>query len=86
MLTSENPVRLVREIPPVADVHFDDRRLYVELQDGRQIGVPLAWFPILAAATPEQRNRWEPLGRGVAIHWPDLDEDIAIAHLLGVSD
>jgi hypothetical protein len=66
-------------------VRMDDNNLWVELHDGRTVGVPLAWFPRLLAATPEQRNDFELSPRG--IHWDLLDEDIAIAGLLaGVGD
>jgi hypothetical protein len=66
-------------ISPV-EVHFDDSQMWVALSDGRTIGVPLAWFPRLAAATPQQLAGWtlSPLG----IHWEDLDEDIAVEGLL----
>jgi hypothetical protein len=60
-----------------------DDRLYVQLEDGREIGAPLVWFPRLAAATPEQRTHWELIGRGIGVHWPDIDEDISVAGLLG---
>lgn len=61
---------------------FDDSTLWVDLQDGRTVGVPLAWFPRLLAATPEQRSagRIGPTGRG--LHWEDLDEDISVAGIL----
>lgn len=66
-------------------VRIDDNNLWVELHDGRTLGVPLAWFPRLLAATPEQRNDFELSPRG--IHWDLLDEDIPIAGLLaGVGD
>ena len=54
--------------------------MWVELSDGRAIGVPFAWFPRLLYATPEQRERVE-IGR-MGLHWEDLDEDISIAGLL----
>ena len=63
-------------------VRFTDDLLYVQLEDGREIGVPLAWFPRLSAATPEQRANWQLLGRGVGLHWPDVDEDLSVAGLL----
>lgn len=44
--------------------------------------VPLEWFPRLRDGTPEQRNNWELIGRGVGIHWPDLDEDLSVRGLL----
>lgn len=56
--------------------------LSVALADGRRISVPLAWFPRLQRGTPSQRARFELLGGGVGIHWPDLDEDLSVAGLL----
>lgn len=61
-------------------VRFDDDSLWVDLDDGRRMAVPLAWFPRLLAATPEQRARFELSPRG--IHWEALDEDISIDGLL----
>ena len=66
----------------VMNVVIDDSRLTVELMDGRLIGVPLAWYPRLANATPEQRNHWELAGAGYGIHWPDIDEDLSTEGLL----
>jgi Protein of unknown function (DUF2442) len=66
----------------VADVRFDDDRLIVDLMDGRTIAAPLAWYPRLAAATPEQRARWEVAGGGYGIHWPEIDEDLSTEGLL----
>ena len=48
--------------------------LTVELVDGRVVAVPVGWFPLLARGTPDQWPRYELIGRGVGIHWPDLDE------------
>ena len=56
--------------------------LTVELNDGRSISVPLAWYPRLLHGTPEERNHWRPIGTGEGINWPDLDEDISIENLL----
>ena len=58
----------------------DDDTLWVDLDDGRTIGVPLAWFPRLMFATPEQRSKVELSGMG--LHWEELDEDISIQGLL----
>ncbi|ARQ02053.1 DUF2442 domain-containing protein [Pseudorhodoplanes sinuspersici] len=62
------------------NVSFDDYTMWVELTDGRTIGVPLAWFPRLLQATPAQRARVE-LSR-TDLHWEEIDEDISIAGLL----
>ena len=67
----------------VRDVSVTEDELSVALMDGRTISVPLAWYPRLANATPEQRAHWELAGAGYGIHWPDVDEDLSAAGLLG---
>jgi hypothetical protein len=61
-------------------VRFDEHSMWVELSDGRTLGVPLAWFPRLLRATPEQRAAVEISHSG--LHWDALDEDISVAGLL----
>jgi Protein of unknown function (DUF2442) len=61
-------------------VRFDDDSMWVQLSDGRVLGVPRAWFPRLLQATPEQRETCRISRRG--LHWDALDEDISIAGLL----
>ena len=63
-------------------VRFSGDMLHVNLSDGREVLVPLEWFPRLRDATPEQRKNWRLIGRGVGIHWEDVDEDISVASLL----
>ena len=63
-------------------VWFSKDMLYVLLQDGREIGVPLLWFPRLRKASMDQLNNWRLIGNGVGIHWEDIDEDISVAALL----
>lgn len=63
-------------------VWFTKDMLYVLLLDGREIGVPLLWFPRLRQATEEQLNNWRLIGNGVGIHWESLDEDISVSALL----
>lgn len=67
-------------------VEFGHDALVVHLQDGRSLSAPLEWFPRLRDAKPAERERWELLGSGIGIHWPDLDEDISVAGLLGLPD
>lgn len=66
----------------VKDVHPSDDTLSVDLVDGRTITVPLAWYPRLLHATPEQRANWQVAGGGFGIYWPDLDEDLSTEGLL----
>jgi hypothetical protein len=68
--------------PTATDVQVTDDALRVVLADGREVAVPLAWFPRLLDATPEQRRNWRLIGRGQGVHWPDVDEDISVASLL----
>jgi len=56
--------------------------LRIDLADGRRLSVPLVWFPRLVAATPDARARFELLGDGEGIHWPEADEDLSVAGLL----
>jgi hypothetical protein len=67
-------------------VEFDDEMMRVYLTDGRVIGVPLIWFPLLTGATPEQRARCEIGGGGTSLHWPEIDEDLSVAGLLAGAD
>ena len=69
----------------VMDVQVSDAELVLRLSDGRTVSAPLAWFPRLLHGTPEQRNNWQLIGKGVGIHWPDLDEDISVRSLLATS-
>lgn len=66
----------------VADVRCDDASLIVDLVDGRTISVPLAWYPRLLRATPQQRSAWEASAGGYGIHWPEIDEDLSTEGLL----
>jgi hypothetical protein len=63
-------------------VRFEGGRMIVTLTDGREISVPIAWYPRLAQATQEQLNRWRLIGDGEGIHWPDLDEDLPMTGIL----
>jgi hypothetical protein len=67
-------------------VEFDNALMHVTLQDGRVIGVPLDWFPLLYDATPEQRQKYEICGGGISLHWEEIDEDISIASLMAGAD
>ena len=66
----------------VKGVRFTEDVLIVDLLDGRTISVPLAWYPRLLSATPEQRANWRMAGGGFGIHWPDIDEDLSTEGML----
>ena len=68
--------------PLAQTLTFDEDRMWVHLADGRVLGIPLAYFPRLLDARPEQRSRYVISGRGAGLHWDELDEDISVEHLL----
>ncbi len=68
-------------------IWFDQYNMWVSLSDGRQLSVPLEFFPRLLKAKPEQRENYVLSGNGTGIHWDELDEDISVpALLLGKGD
>ena len=66
----------------IQSVSVSDDGICAQLLDGRTISVPLAWSWRLSEATPEQRSRFEIIGSGSGIHWPDIDEDISVEGML----
>lgn len=68
--------------PRIASVSVDDNSITAQLADGRTISVPLAWSWRLSSASPAQRQRFEIIGSGQGVHWPDLDEDISAVGML----
>lgn len=90
ILVERNKMNYRRAFQPTSAlakmVHFDDEMLYVTLMDGRLIGVPIIWFPLLYEASADAREKYEIGGGGVSLHWPDIDEDISVAGLLAGAD
>ena len=68
--------------PIATEAAVSDHQLRVTLTDGREVTVPLEWFPRLRDAMPAQRANWRLIGQGEGIQWPDVDEDILVAGLL----
>ena len=66
--------------PSPTAVRFDDAQMWVELEDGRTLGIPLVWFPRLLHATPAQRDAFFLSPDG--IHWDEIDGDISVAGLI----
>lgn len=66
----------------VVDVEVTDVALRFTLADGRELSAPLEWFPRLRDASQPERRNWRLIGGGEGVHWPDVDEDIAVATLL----
>jgi hypothetical protein len=91
MSTSVNPSKAEHRayVPTSAlakSVEFDDSMMHVSLMDGRVISTPLTWFPLLNAASPQQREKCEISGGGVSLHWPEIDEDLSVAGLMAGAD
>ena len=68
--------------PRIKSVNVTDHAIVAHLADGRMVSVPLEWSWRLKDATPEQCARWEILGDGQGIRWPDIDEDISLEGML----
>jgi hypothetical protein len=64
------------------DIKFSNASMIISLSDGREISVPLEWFPKLRDASIEELNNWRLIGNGEGIHWEQLDEDLLVANLL----
>jgi hypothetical protein len=63
-------------------ISFSEDSMIVQLDDGRALSIPLAWYPRLLHGTRQEREKFELIGDGEGIHWPDLDEDISVEGLL----
>jgi hypothetical protein len=72
--------------PTIKAVRAIDDRLIFELDHGREVSLPLSTSARLAGATPAERNHWAVGPRGISVHWPDIDEDIAIWEVLGIAE
>lgn len=70
----------------VTDVRVTDALITFVLADGREVSAPTAWSPRLRSAAPGERHRFEILGDGLIVSWPDLDEDIGVWTLLGITE
>jgi hypothetical protein len=66
----------------IQNATINDDEISAHLMDGRTISVPLVWSWRLSEATPEQRSRFEIIGNGAGIHWPEIDEDLSVQGML----
>ncbi|RCW30059.1 DUF2442 domain-containing protein [Marinilabilia salmonicolor] len=72
----------IKKSTNAVNLWFDDRKLHLVLEDGREVSVPLEWFPLLRDASSKQLSNWRFIGDGEGIHWEDLDEDLLVEALL----
>ena len=77
-MSTSAKIRKVR----ATDISFTADKMIVQIEDGREIGVPIEWFPRLRDANSKERGSWRLIGGGVGIHWDLLDEDISVGGLL----
>ena len=71
--------RFEQDPEPIAtSVSFIDDLLCLQLSDGREIRVPLTFYPRLENATPQQRANYQICGLGTGLHWPDVNEDLSV--------
>ena len=61
---------------------FSNDMIFVRLEDGREIGTPLEWYPKLRDATKKELENWRFIGKGIGVHWESIDEDLSISGLL----
>lgn len=64
------------------NIAFSNSKMIVYLEDGRELSIPLEWFPRLRKATVEQLNKWRFIGNGEGVRWAEIDEDVSIENLL----
>ncbi len=72
-----------RAAPAVA-ARCDERGIFITLADGREVRASLT--ERLLHATPEQLAQVVVEDFGTALHWESIDEDLSVAHLVGVSE
>jgi hypothetical protein len=64
------------------NLSFSKEKMIILMEDGREIGIPLEWFPRLRDASKEELENWRFIGNGEGIHWEDLDEDLLVSELV----
>lgn len=68
--------------PYAKQLSFDNDMMWIELKDGRKLGIPLIYFPRLLKATTDQLQNYQISGGGIGLHWDELDEDLIVENLL----
>ena len=68
--------------PRIQNVKVTSDAIIAYLTDGRVVSVPLVWSWRLSEATARQRRRFEFIGDGQGVHWPEIDEDISVEGML----
>ncbi len=76
----------IQSEPLAINVVVDEVMLRIDISDGRELAVPIEWFPRLRDASIQERANWRLIGNGEGIHWPAIDEDISVLRLFGIND
>jgi len=75
-------ISVINKSKLATSVLFAENKMTIILEDGRELSIPLEWFPLLRNATTKQLENYRLIGNGEGIHWEDLDEDISVEKLL----
>ena len=68
--------RKIKEYPSITGLKVGKDRVSATMSDGREMSIPIAWFPKLSAAKKDQLKKYEISPGGYGVHWPEIDEDI----------
>ena len=77
-----SPSRKIKNYPSIVDLKIGNDTITSVMSDGREVSIPIAWFPRLAKATKAQLKKFKISPSGYGIHWPDIDEDISVKAFL----
>lgn len=69
----------------ISKVFFRDAKVFFLLEDGREIGTPLKWFPRLYNASEEELLDYSISPGGYGVHWNQVDEDLSAYGMLNYS-
>ena len=81
MSTSANNPAIVRTARAVR-AWVRDRKVWIELEDGREVGFPAANYRRLRDAGDDALSKVRIEARGRALRWEELDEDLTIDGIL----
>ena len=66
----------------IKKVFFRDEKIFFSLEDGREIGSPLKWYPKLYHASEEELLDFTLSPGGYGVHWNKVDEDLSAYGML----
>ncbi len=72
--------------PRAAAASVEGSTLRVRITDGRELLVPVDWFPWLAAADRADRSQVSIDEGGLALWWDRLDDGLSVPRLFGLPE